>query len=1017
MFLLAGEQRYFEETLPVSELKDLLDSGSMSSARGQADRIRGLKWLLAMISKGTDVSRFFPDVIRNIMTVNFELKKLAYMYVLHYCDHNEQSRSTSLLSINAFQRDLSDESELIRGLALRTLTSIRVKDILEVQFLAVQTSCRDPSPYVRKIVANSVTKLGIRNQFEDSVLGVLILDSSPSVMGSAAQAMLQLCPDRYDLVHRAFERLCLVLHEVDEFGQVALLKLLSRYVRYAFTNPVLLGTVEEEEEVAYLARPQQQQRNNHSNYHNEEHNLVVTKRKLPTKRELDSFLDDDDRDIDFSPQPQPEHKPIPREKPTSQPTPLTANHKRLLQLALSLLKSRNSSVVMAAAHTSWYCGQRSSSALQQVAQALVRLIKSPLREVGYFALLAVTPLVHERPKVFAMEDFFVLENDLWAVKRRKLELMAFLVQAHTLDQVLGEMEMYIQHKSARFASEAVKTLGEIVKRFPIAAVDCLRGLATIVFSSSNNSNGTSMFPFRVREDAIGVARDILSLHEPGENGTQQDLKELAGQFLCIDLRAGNSSSMGDLGQKGKASLLWLARQYRITFVNEAGDVLRSVAETFMDEGNAVKMEALSLAKCLLDTAPEVATYVLELGKADASSVEVRDWSRLLTKSELAPPTATTMSAKTMLRFTKDSQFEIDSLSFAIDSVVSGYEPIPEWSDRPKEFASTATTASLQKKRLTAPQFSSSSSSSSSGEEEEGSSDDSSEGDTASEEEDQPALLPAVAPTVVPAVVPVAAATISTTAKVLVPLVMEFKPLLSHVRGQGLQIDHCFSRQPATPVGFTSVLLRISNKHLDTTFTNIRLERTDVVHPAFDPIPALPVAFNRNELLVYINFSGQWRSAVRMTLQCDEMGKLSFDVKPPAGELMVPWMLPTQEFDKLQKQLAGMNQVSTKVTTLTRCPTVRQVQLAVQSVGNFALVSEFNASASSNLLDLDVAENLMRFAGKRSDVEGTKVLLEVRWQSAELAVQINCEYALAAQTLLDDVVRALSSHPPPSPWEE
>lgn len=157
--ILLGEQRYFEETLPISELKELLDAGSMNTVRGQAERIRGLKWLMAMISKGTDVSRFFPDVIRNIMTPNLELKKLVYMYVLHYADHDENSRSAALLAINAFQRDLSDEHELIRGLALRTLTSIRVEDIQAVQALAIRTCARDISPYVRKIAANAIPKI------------------------------------------------------------------------------------------------------------------------------------------------------------------------------------------------------------------------------------------------------------------------------------------------------------------------------------------------------------------------------------------------------------------------------------------------------------------------------------------------------------------------------------------------------------------------------------------------------------------------------------------------------------------------------------------------------------------------------------------------------------------------------------------------------------------------------------------------------------------------------------------
>jgi AP-3 complex subunit beta len=50
-----------------------------------------------------------------------------------------------LLSINAFQRGLADAEPLIRALALRVLTSIRLPDILQIQILGVQKCARDKS--------------------------------------------------------------------------------------------------------------------------------------------------------------------------------------------------------------------------------------------------------------------------------------------------------------------------------------------------------------------------------------------------------------------------------------------------------------------------------------------------------------------------------------------------------------------------------------------------------------------------------------------------------------------------------------------------------------------------------------------------------------------------------------------------------------------------------------------------------------------------------------------------------
>ena len=48
---------------------------------------------------------------------------------------------------------------LIRGLALRVMTSIRVSDIIQIQLLAVRKCATDTSPYVRKCAANAVPKI------------------------------------------------------------------------------------------------------------------------------------------------------------------------------------------------------------------------------------------------------------------------------------------------------------------------------------------------------------------------------------------------------------------------------------------------------------------------------------------------------------------------------------------------------------------------------------------------------------------------------------------------------------------------------------------------------------------------------------------------------------------------------------------------------------------------------------------------------------------------------------------
>ena len=121
------------------KLRDLLDKKTHNSAAGVAERIRGMKWLLAQMSTGTNVSHFFPSVVKNVIVKNVELKKLVYMYLTHYADTNAEIRELALLSINSFQKDLASPNQLIRALALRVLTAIRIREIMHIQIMSYFT--------------------------------------------------------------------------------------------------------------------------------------------------------------------------------------------------------------------------------------------------------------------------------------------------------------------------------------------------------------------------------------------------------------------------------------------------------------------------------------------------------------------------------------------------------------------------------------------------------------------------------------------------------------------------------------------------------------------------------------------------------------------------------------------------------------------------------------------------------------------------------------------------------------
>ena len=211
-----------------------------------------------MISKGRNVSEYFAQVVKNVASPSLEVRKLVYIYLLRYA---EAEPDLVLLSINTFQRDLADSSPLIRAMALRVLSGIRVPTIASLVVLAIKKCAADTSPYVRKAAALSIPKCyrcvsppmegilettltRVCHSLDESqlpslieILSTLLRDRSPLSIGSVAIAFEAVCPTRLDLLHTHYRRLCRVLVDVDEWGQVNLLELLIRYTRTMLSRP------------------------------------------------------------------------------------------------------------------------------------------------------------------------------------------------------------------------------------------------------------------------------------------------------------------------------------------------------------------------------------------------------------------------------------------------------------------------------------------------------------------------------------------------------------------------------------------------------------------------------------------------------------------------------------------------------------------------------------------------------------------------------------------------------------
>jgi AP-3 complex subunit beta len=64
-------------------------------------------------------------------------------------------------------------------------------------------------------------------------------EKSPLAIGTVLVAFNAICPDRLDLLHTHYRRLCRLLVDADEWGQVIILNLLVRYARRMLRRPLV----------------------------------------------------------------------------------------------------------------------------------------------------------------------------------------------------------------------------------------------------------------------------------------------------------------------------------------------------------------------------------------------------------------------------------------------------------------------------------------------------------------------------------------------------------------------------------------------------------------------------------------------------------------------------------------------------------------------------------------------------------------------------------------------------------
>ncbi|KAH9702092.1 AP3-complex subunit beta-A [Citrus sinensis] len=593
--------------------------GALLESRFDSEKCEALKRLLALIAQGFDVSNFFPQVVKNVASQSLEVKKLVYLYLLHYA---EKRPNEALLSINCFQKDLGDPNPLVRAWALRAMAGIRLHVISPLVLVAVGKCARDPSVFVRKCAANALPKLHELRQEEitsaiEEIVGILLNDRSPGVVGAAAAAFASICPNNFTLIGRNYRNLCQILPDVEEWGQILLIEILLRYVvashglvkESIMSSLLCIESSHSEKDVFDVNVALEDNGIPSRTYDSELVNLVSRSYIEGLGEYLTRSSDTNARSSDLN-----------GARFTSGKT--NDDVKLLLQCTSPLLWSHNSAVVLAAAGVHWIMSPKED--VKRIVKPLLFILRSSGAS-KYVVLCNIQVFAKALPHLFVphYEDFFVSSSDSYQSKALKLEILSSIVTESSISSVFKEFQDYIRDPDRRFAADTVAAIGLCARKLPKMANTCVEGLLALIrqellTSDIESGNG----------EADVLIQSIISI----KSIIKQDPSCHEKLFRSLD-----SIKVPE----ARVMIIWMVGEYSsvgVKIPRMLTTVLKYLAWCFKSEAVETKLQILNTTiKVLLCakggdmwTITRLFSYLLELAECDLN-YDVRDRARFFKK--------------------------------------------------------------------------------------------------------------------------------------------------------------------------------------------------------------------------------------------------------------------------------------------------------------------------------------------------------------------------------------------------
>ncbi|XP_049650355.1 AP-3 complex subunit beta-1 isoform X3 [Accipiter gentilis] len=595
------------------DLKQMLESSKDSA------KLDAMKRIVGMIAKGKNASELFPAVVKNVASKNIEIKKLVYVYLMRYA---EEQQDLALLSISTFQRALKDPNQLIRASALRVLSSIRVPIIVPIMMLAIKEASSDLSPYVRKNAAHAIQKLYSldpeQKEMLIEVIEKLLKDKSTLVAGSVVMAFEEVCPDRIDLIHKNYRKLCNLLVDVEEWGQVVIIHMLTRYARTQFVSPWKDDEVLEEY--------------SENNFYESDEEQKEKDQKVKNTYTMDP------------------------------------DHRLLLRNTKPLLQSRNAAVVMAVAQLYWHLAPKSEAGI--VSKSLVRLLHSN-REVQYIVLQNIATMSIQRKGMFEpyLKSFYVRSTDPTMIKTLKLEILTNLANEANISTLLREFQTYVKSQDKQFAAATIQAIGRCATNITEVTDTCLNGLVCLL------SNRDEI----VVAESVVVIKKLLQT-QPAHHG--EIIKHMAKLLDNITVPVARASILwliGEYCERVPKIAPDVLRKTAKTFTNEDDlvklQILNLGAKLYLTNSKQTKLltqYVLNLGK--YDQSYDIRDRTRFIRQLIVPNEKSGALSKYAKKIFLAQKPAPLLESP----FKDRDHFQLGTLSHTLNSRATGYLELSDW---------------------------------------------------------------------------------------------------------------------------------------------------------------------------------------------------------------------------------------------------------------------------------------------------------------------------------------------------